>query len=182
MIHSRYRWLPFLLFGFAFSSEPAEAQHYLAVRDAAKVAISFSEVYTMQEGVEYRVVGVSEGGGLSIQTPAGVADYKGDRVRVLSGGAFSLGTIATKNVESKTDGSSATWSGSLVSPQSLAQVYAAFQWYVDGQPVKTSFKRIGVLEANKPYSVFFSLPIVGEGSFSVHFWSGPGELKQQKGW
>jgi hypothetical protein len=134
----------------------------------------------MQDGVDYQVVGVSATGFL-IQTPHGTADFNpGDRVRVLPGGSFSTATIAVRNVDALNPESVAVWRGVISSPQSLAHVYAAFQWYVDGKPVKTVVTRIGVLEANKPRSVSFRSSVAGVGTYSVHFWSGGGELKQAK--
>jgi hypothetical protein len=139
----------------------------------------------MQDGVDYPVIGVSSvARGVNaflIQTGAGAAVLKPtDRFRVLEGGNYSTATIAVTDISVTTEESGWTvWRGIISSPSDLGQVYGAFQWYdVDGKPVQTTVQLIGALEANKPLSISFILTNVPEGTYSVHFWSANGELRQ----
>ena len=200
-----YYWLPLLLLAL-FSPITSPAQTYLATRDTRQILIG-DRLFTMQDNVDYRVVGVApRGGGPYIQTPIGIADcgYT-SRFRVLPGGVYANEpTVILKDAEATTgvnpgspsreggDGPGTygrapfletTFKGDLISPVELTHVYAAYQWYVDGQPVGTNVKFVGTVKANEPVHLWFGIELAvsqKSGNYSLHIYSGYNELKQKE--
>lgn len=176
------------------SGTPAIAQHvlYYHGNDTLQV-LNNNSFRTLQEGVNYPVVGVDSDGSLLLYVQGVRCPYKTKDLRygfrVLNGGAYSSLTIKAPEVKSwleftppklivfhdprkiqtvNTGWNNAYYQTVLVSPMTVGQCYTVFQVYDDnGAVIGTSVQVMGsVLTANEPTKIAHRI-FIGNSNVSL---------------